>query len=111
MNKEEILAKAQKENKGKDIEKDEADKKSGAIATVVSAIYAGIMFFIELFLTDTYNFSLWAAVTVMNVVINIYMFIRLKKKTYLFAAIVWALWSVGLTIMAISGFVAESTVL
>jgi len=111
MNKEKVLEMSRQENKGKDIEKDEADKKSGAIATVVSAIYACIMFFIELFLTDTYNFSLWAAVTVMNTMINIYMFIRLKKKTYLFAAIVWALWSVGLTIMAISGFVAESTVL
>lgn len=111
MNKEEILAKSRQENKGKDIEKKEADSKSGAIATIVSAIYAGIMFFIEMFLTDTYNFSLWAVVTVMNLVINIYMFIRLKKKSYLFAAIVWALWSIGLTIMAISGFVSESTVL
>lgn len=76
MNKEEILAKAQKENKGKDIEKKDADTKGGAMATVVSAIYAGIMFFIELFLTDTYNFSLWTVVTVMNLVINICMFIK-----------------------------------
>ncbi len=111
MNKEEILARSRQENKGKDIEKKDADRSSGAIATSVSAIYAGIMFFIEMFLTDTYNFSLWAVVTVMNLVIYIYMFIRLKKKSYLFAAIVWALWSVGLTIMAISGFVAERTVL
>ena len=50
MNKEEILAIAQKENKGKDIEKLEADRKGGALATIVAAIFAGIMFFTELFL-------------------------------------------------------------
>lgn len=105
MNKEEILAIAQKENKGKDIEKLEADRKGGALATIVAAIFAGIMFFTELFLTDRYNFSLWGVVTVMNSVINIYMFIKLRKKTYLFAAIVWTLWSIGLTIASISSFI------
>ena len=108
MTKEEILAKAQKENKGKDIERLEADSKGGAMATIVSAIYAGIMFFAEMILTNTYNFSLWGVVTMMNAVINIYMFIKLRKKVHLFAAIVWSLWTIGLTIAAISGFVATT---
>lgn len=111
MNREEILEKSRQENKGKDIEKKEADIKSGAIAAEITAIYAGIMYCTELFFTDTTNLTLWAVVTVMNLVMNISMFIKLKKKKYLFGAIVWALWSVGLTIAAISGFITESTVI
>ena len=109
MNKEEILAMAQKENKGKDIEYIEADRKSGAIATIVSAIYAGIMFFAEIFFTEgRINYSLWAVVTVMNSAIQLYMFIKLKKKTHLFLAIPWTLLSIGLTIAAISSFITAA---
>lgn len=106
MNKEQILAMSRQENKGKDIEKLEADSKGGAIATIVSAIYAGIMFFVEIFLTEgRLNYSLWAVITVMNSAINIYMFIRLKKKAYLLCAAMWTVLSVGLTITAISSFI------
>lgn len=105
MNKEDILAMAQKENKGKDIEYLEAESKAGSLAAIIAAIFGAIMMFAEMFLRDTYNFSLWAVITVMNTALNLYMFIKLKRKKHLFGAIVWSLWTIGLTIAAISSFI------
>lgn len=108
MNKEEILAMAQKENKGKDIEYLEAESKAGLLAAIIAAIFGALIMFTEMFLRDTYNFSLWAVITVMITAFHLYMFIKLRKKAHLLNVILWALWSIGLTIAAISSFITTA---
>lgn len=57
MNKEEILSKSIKENKGKDLVDLEAAYKGGYVGFVISALMTTILTIVEVIITNKFNFA------------------------------------------------------
>lgn len=91
MNKEEILAKSRQENKDKDLVAAKADSKAGNIALIVGAVYALIVYFIQMLSGNGFNYSLFSLFTLINAVINVYKGFVLKEQKYIFTSICWTI--------------------
>ena len=104
MNKDEILAMSREENKDKrkDPYELEVASKSSNVALIVSAIIAGILYLMEMIITGSENYSLWAVLCSMDAVIYMYRGIKLKKKADIFCGIVWLILAVMSGVSAVS---------
>lgn len=108
MNKEEILAMSRNENKGKDIEKLEAESKARSVASYAASLYALVMFVTEYYvLGKGINFSLWAVIVVIAAAEQAYMYIRLRKKKHLVEAILCGILAIALTVATLTSFLAR----
>ena len=94
MNKEEILAKAQKENKNVDLIEVEIDKKAGDLAAFISTMVCFILYVAENMICHTRNYSLWSVIVTLIAVINVYKGVKLKDKKKIILGICWAIISV-----------------
>ncbi|MBQ3138730.1 MAG: hypothetical protein IJB68_04345 [Ruminococcus sp.] len=104
MDKEKILEMSRKENKNKDIADLETEKKASANAIMIGSIFAGILWFWQVFTNNGTNDSILAIIMVMCAVIHYSKYASLKTKKYLFCAICWTFSSVVFTLSTIIGF-------
>lgn len=102
MTKEEILAKSRNENKGKDIESLEVAAKAGNITVIVSVVFALGMFITQAAVNGTVNWPLWAMLNVMNLSMQAYQAVKLKKPANIVAAVSWGVASVLILIPTFS---------
>ena len=91
MNKEEILAKAQKENKNMDLVELEINKKAADSAATASAIVCFILYVAENIICNTRNYSLWSILAASLAVSFLYKGIKLKDKSKLAIGILWTI--------------------
>lgn len=106
MTKEEILEKSRKENANKDLYQMTVDMQAGRVAAIAAALFALVVYLVELVMLGRNNYALWAVVTIMNSSISVYKVVKLKDKKYIFTAIAWILTSVLLIAAMINSFVA-----
>lgn len=99
MNRDEILAKSRAENKNKDIADIEAVKNASSFTIIFGAVFAAILYVIQIFTGNGANFSLWATITVMTAAIHLHRFYTLKQKKDLLCGILWSVTSIFIIIM------------
>ena len=91
MEREEILAKAQKENKGKDIVELEAQKKSTYIAFTVGGLLIIAIAIIDFIITKRFPFGVLAGLNGMLTTAFLIKYITLRKKHELVVTIIYGL--------------------
>ena len=64
MTKEEILEKSRKENANKDLYQMTVDMQAGRVAAIAAALFALVVYLVELVMLGRYNYALWAVVTI-----------------------------------------------
>ena len=92
MEKEEILKKAQKENKGRDLADLEASRKGAMLGYMIGGIIAVVICIIEFALTERFPYGPLAGITSMIFVAFLVKYITLRKKHELIVAITYGLW-------------------
>ena len=108
MNKEEILAKSRQENKNRDIAEIENGKSASKFASITSAIFSGVLFLLEKFITGHTNNCLWAMLAFMNCMIYSYKVVKFDNRKMLPAAVLWGFTTVIVLILAIMDFADNS---
>lgn len=94
MDREEILNRAVKENKGKDYADLEAVYKGGYVGTIVVAALATILAIVEAIVTRNFNYSYYFIWASMQTGIFIYKFIKQRKKHELLITFMYSLMTV-----------------
>ena len=94
MNREEILQKAQQENKGKDLAELEATKKGTYLAFTIGGLLTIAIVIINFIVTETFMYGAIAGVVSMVFVTFLIKYIKLRKKHELVCTIVYGLWFV-----------------
>ena len=102
MNKEEILAKSRQDNKNQDLVAAKADSTSASIAVIIALFYSLIVYMVQLTSGNGVNYSLFSLIALINAVINVYKSFALRKKIYIFQAVVWVLATIALVIATFS---------
>ena len=110
MNKEEILAKAQKENKNLDLAELEVIGNSEQLAGGVSGILCFILYVAEAVITGNDNYALWGILSTYIAVNSIYKGIKLKKKGSVIFGAVWAVIAIVSVITAVVSFIGTGRV-
>ena len=97
MKKEEILKKAQEENKNKDYASIEIANKGCSLAALTMIILALAYFSYEMFTGKGTNYALYSLLAIYNAVLYGYQAIRSKekRKLHIVNAVIWALLTVG----------------
>ena len=95
MEKEEILMKAQQENKGKDIADLEAQKKGTNIGFMVGGLAFIAIIIVELIVTGVMHYEIMGGCFVMLGVSFFVKYAHTKKKHELFVAILYTLIAIG----------------
>ena len=98
MEREEILAKAQKENNGKDLADLEASKKGNSLGFMVGGLTIVGVVITELIITGRFAYGTMAGLGLMILVTFIYKYVKLRKKHELVMIIIYGLWFIGWTI-------------
>ena len=99
MNKEEILAKAQQENKGKDFADIEAQKLGGLVAYIVIVAAVIIVDILNGIILHNVNRGYDFALFTMSFAMFLVKYIRLRKKHELIMTVFWALLSVSMLVV------------
>lgn len=95
MEKEEILAKAQKENKGKDLAELEVTNKATNLAFTVGGLFIVALLIADWIVTDTFKYFVLGGLMVMIAVAFIYKYIRLRKRHELVVSILYIVGAMG----------------
>ena len=105
MKKEEILKKAQAENKNKDYASIEVSNKGANIAGMVMIILAAIYFSYEIIMGKGTNYALYSLLAIYNSVLYGYKAIKTSEKRGLhaFTAVIWGLLTIGFVISYFMG--------
>ena len=91
MKKEEILEKARKENKQKDLACIEAERKGGVLAAISILILACIYYICGIMITGNSNYGWYSIIALYCTVMYGYKGIKMKNKLHIFVAIIWLL--------------------
>ena len=94
MEKEEILAKAQKENKGKDLVDLEAANKGTNLAFMIGGLTTVGIAVIEFIATKRFPYCPMFGIGIMLFVVFLYKYIKLRKKHELVMTIIYGIWMV-----------------
>ena len=105
MKKEEILKKAQAENKNKDYASIEISNKGATIAGISMVILAAVYFSYEMFTGKGTNYALYSLLAIYNTILYGYQAIKTseKRKLHVFTAVIWGLLTVGLIVSYFMG--------
>ena len=105
MKKEEILKKAQAENKNKDYASIEVSNKGATLAGLVMIILAAIYFTYEILMGKGTNYALYSLLAIYNTILYGYQAIKSseKRKSHIFTAVIWGLLTIGLVISYFMG--------
>jgi len=95
MEKNEILMKAQQDNKGKDIADLEAQKKGASIAFMVGGLAFIAIIIVELIITDVMHYEIMGGCFLMLATAFYVKFFTLKKRHELVVAILYTLIAIG----------------
>lgn len=98
MEKEEILAKAQEENKGADLVDKQAQKEGAWIAYFVAVLAIITVDLVNGFVLDNVNRGADFALFSMAFTAFLVKYIKLRKKHELFVAIVWGIGAIGMLV-------------
>ena len=91
MKKEEILEKARKENKQKDLACIEVERKGGVLAAISILILSTIYYACGIFITGKTNYGWYSIIALYCAIVYGYKGIKLKNKTHIFIGIIWLL--------------------
>jgi hypothetical protein len=111
MNKEKILEKSRKENKGQDVYEQEIMQEGGNLAAVVAVILATIFFVIQILVGSGQNYGLYAVVGSVLATGYIVKAVRLKRKREIFVAVVWTVLTLVCSAAHIYQLITTSTIL
>lgn len=105
MKKEEILKKAQAENKNKDYASIEVANKASTIAGISMVILAALYFSYEIILGKGTNYALYSLLAIYNTILYGYQAIKTseRRKLHVFTAVIWGLLTIGLIISYFMG--------
>lgn len=105
MKKEEILKKAQAENKNKDYASIEISNKGATLAGLVMIILAAIYFTYEIIMGKGTNYALYSLLAIYNTILYGYQAIKSseKRKLHIFTAVIWGLLTISLVISYFMG--------
>ena len=95
MEKEEILAKAQKENKGKDLAELEVTNKATNLAFMVGGLFIVALLVADWIITGIFKYFVLAGLMVMIAVAFIYKYVRLRKRHELVVSILYIIGAMG----------------
>lgn len=95
MEKEEILAKAQKENKGKDLAELEVTNKATNLAFMVGGLFIVALLIADWIITGVFKYFVLGGLMVMIAVAFIYKYVRLRKKHELVVSILYIIGAMG----------------
>ena len=95
MEKEEILAKAQKENKGKDFAELEVTNKATNLAFTVGGLFIVALLIADWIVTGTFKYFVLGGLMVMIAVAFIYKYIRLRKRHELVVSMLYIIGAMG----------------
>lgn len=95
MEKEEILAKAQKENKGKDLAELEVTNKATNLAFMVGGLFIVALLIADWIITGIFKYFVLGGLMVMIAVAFIYKYVRLRKKHELVVSILYTIGAMG----------------
>ena len=99
MNKEEILAKAQKENKGKDVADKSAQKDGAWIAYTIGVVLLILVDLVNGLVFHYVNRGADFALFTMAFVIFLVKYIKLRRKHELIPLIVWGVLSISMLVL------------
>ena len=105
MKKEEILKKAQAENKNKDYASIAVSNKAAYLAGLVMIILAAIYFTYEIVMGKGTNYALYSLLAIYNTVLYGYQAIKTseKRKLHIFTAVIWGVLTIMLAISYFMG--------
>ena len=95
MEKEEILAKAQKENKGKDLAELEVTNKATNLAFTVGGLFIVALLIADWIITGVFKYFVLGGLMVMIAVAFIYKYVRLRKRHELVVSILYIIGEMG----------------
>ena len=99
MNKNEILNKSREENANADLYGNEVKELGFLVGSLVALIVTMIIFFVEWSIKGIKNYGLYAIIASVFAAKSIVQAVKLREKTYIFAAIVY-------TVITIATFIA-----
>lgn len=111
MKKEEILEKARKENKQKDLACVEVERKGGILAAISMVILACIYYVCGIMITGKSNYGWYSIISLYCAVVYGYKGIKLKNKFNIFVAIIWLLVTILTTYSYFSNMISSSAIL
>lgn len=111
MNKEEILEKSRKENKGQDKYEEEIIGNGHSVGIILASILATIFYVIQIMLGEGSNLSLYAIIGAFLSGIFITKAIKLKRKHEIITAIIYVVLTLACTITHIYQLINLSTIL
>ena len=95
MEKEEILKKAQKENKGKDLAELDVMRKATNIAYMAGGLFIIAILIVNLIVTGVFQYGVLGGLFFMVATAFIYKYIHLRKRHELFVSIIYSLSSLA----------------
>ena len=95
MEKEEILAKAQKENKGKDLAELEVTNKATNLAFMVGVLFIVALLVADWIISGVFKYFVLGGLMVMIAVAFIYKYVRLRKRHELVVSILYIIGAMG----------------
>ena len=107
MEKEEILLKAQQENKGKDLADLEAANKGTNLAFMIGGLGMIAIVIAEFIVTERFPYGPMCGLGIMLFVVFLYKYIKLRKKHELVMTIIYGVWMVVWAILWIMQLVGN----
>ena len=95
MEKQEILEKAQKENKGKDLAELDITNKATNLAFMVGGLFIVAILVVDWIITGTFKYFVLGGLQAMIAVAFIYKYVRLRKKHELAMSILYVVGSIA----------------
>ena len=111
MKKEEILEKARKENKQKDLVCIEIERKGGVLAAISILLLSTVYYVCGIFITGKTNYGWYSIIALYCTIIYGYKGINLKNKQYIFIAIIWLLVTIITAYSYFENMISSSTIL
>ena len=111
MKKEEILEKARKENKQKDLACIEAERKGGVLAAISIVILSSIYYCAGIFITGKSNYGWYSIIALYCTVVYGYKGIKTKNKYEIIVSIIWLLVTIITCYSYFSNLIKTSTIL
>ena len=111
MKKEEILEKARKENKNKDLACIEAERKGAIFAALSMLLLSTVYYICGIFLTGKTNYGWYSIIAIYCAVIYGYKGIKVKSKLNIVTGIIWLLVAIITTYSYISDLISGSNIL
>ena len=111
MKKEEILEKARKENKQKDLACAETERKGAMFAAIAIIILASIYYACGIFILGKTNYGWYSIIALYCAVVYGYKGIKTKNKLNIVTSILWLLVTILTTYSYISDMISSSTIL